>query len=46
METDYIGINERGVVKVWAGSKWSQITVKGGAITQESMVNSIVECLE
>lgn len=46
MESDYIGINERGVVKVWAGSKWSQITVKGGAISQEDMVRSIVECLE
>jgi hypothetical protein len=45
VESDYIGINERGVVKVWAGAKWSQATVKGGVITQEDMVRGLVECL-
>lgn len=46
VESDYIGINERGVVKVWAGPKWSQVTVKGGVVSQEDMVRSLVECLE
>jgi hypothetical protein len=46
VESDYIGINERGVVKVWAGAKWPQVTIKGGAVSQEDMVRSVVECLE
>lgn len=46
MESDYIGINERGVVKVWAGAKWPQVTIKGGTVSQEDMVRSLVECLE
>lgn len=46
VESDYIGINERGVVKVWAGAKWARIDVKGGVISQEDMVRGLVECLE
>lgn len=42
VESDYIGINERGVVKVWAGAKWARIDVKGGVISQEDMVRGLV----
>jgi hypothetical protein len=31
---------------VWAGPKWSAVTVRGGAVSQEDMVRSVVECLE
>lgn len=42
VESDYIGINERGVVKVWAGAKWSTVTVRGAMISQEDMVRTLV----
>ena len=34
------------MVKVWAGSSWPEITVKGAAVREEDMVKSIVGCLE
>lgn len=42
MYSEYIGINERGIVKVWAGPYWSQIGVIGNRLSQEEMVWSIV----
>jgi hypothetical protein len=46
VESEFIGINERGVVKVWAGPKWPLVTIRGGVVSQEDMVRSIIECLE
>lgn len=42
----YIGVNEQGVVKVWAGDQWAQVSVLGGKITEEEMVRSIIESIE
>lgn len=42
----YIGVNEKGVVKVWAGEQWAQIGVIGGKISEEDMVRSIIDCVE
>ena len=33
-------------MKVWAGSSWPEVTVKGGTVCEEDMVKSIVGCLE
>jgi hypothetical protein len=44
--SEYIGVNERGVVKVWAGSQWPQIGAVGGKLPQEEMVKSIVDSLQ
>ena len=45
MEEDYIGVNERGVAKVWVNSDFSSHHVAGQA-TQEDMVRSIVDIVE
>ena len=29
---EYIGVNEKGVVKVWAGAQWAQIGIIGDKI--------------
>jgi hypothetical protein len=42
VQSEYIGVNERGVVKVWAGPQWSHIGVIGNRINQEEMVRSIL----
>ncbi len=45
MEEEYVGVNERGVVKVWLNADFSSHHVIGKA-SQEDMVRSIVEIIE
>lgn len=43
---EYIGVNEMGVVKVWAGSNWSQLGIIGDKISEQDMVKSIVDIID
>ena len=43
---EFIGVNEKGIIKVWAGDQWGNIGVVGGRIKQEEMVRSIVEAID
>lgn len=46
IEEPYIGINERGVVKVWLSKYFAHNRMIGGRITQEQMVKSIVDIID
>jgi hypothetical protein len=41
-----VGINEKGVVKVWGGENWSQVTIIGNKINEEEMVRSIIDVVD
>ncbi len=41
-----MGINDKGVVKVWMNQNYSANYFVGSKVSEESMVNSIVEIIE
>jgi hypothetical protein len=41
-----VGINEKGVVKVWMNREFSKNFIVGGKISQEQMVKGIVDILD
>jgi hypothetical protein len=46
VEETYVGINEKGVVKVWLSKFFAHNYIIGGKINQEQMVKSIVDIID